>query len=120
MFAVFGVFMRLEKEYRYIYGVWEYVEMILRELDASLVEFKESGSKDEKLVKMYEAQLDDATIRVEVTYEKKQVPIISKGFGKIAFTDVKIDVNANSSERENEIINYFSKRLSLYTLRSAG
>ncbi|MEM2144689.1 MAG: hypothetical protein QW279_04975 [Candidatus Jordarchaeaceae archaeon] len=112
--------MRLEKEYRYIYGVWQYVEMILGELGASLVEVNELGSQDEKLVKMYEAKLGDATIRVEVTYEKKQVPIISKGFGKIAFTNVKIDVNASSSERENEILDYFSKRLGLYTLRSAG
>lgn len=116
----FGVFMRLEKEYRYIYGVWQYVEMILGELGASLVEVRESGSKDEKLVKMYEAKLDDAAIRVEVTYEKKHVPIISRGFGKIAFTNIKIDVNANSSEKEKEIVDYFSNRLSLYTLRSAG
>jgi hypothetical protein len=112
--------MRLEKEYRYIYGVWQYVEMILGELGAKLEEVKESGSESDKLVKIYEAKLDDATIRVDVTYGKRQVPIISKGFGKIAFTDVKIDVTAKSPKRESEILNYFSKRLSLYTLRSAG
>jgi hypothetical protein len=112
--------MRLEKEYRYIYGVWQYVEMILGELGASLEEVRESGSDKDKLVKIYEAKLNDAAIKAEVIYERKQVPIISKGFGKVAFTNVKIDVTANSPEKENEVIDYFSKRLSLYTLRSAG
>nr|MDO8079438.1 hypothetical protein [Candidatus Freyarchaeota archaeon] len=112
--------MRLEKEYRYIYGVWQYVEMILGELGASLEEVRESGSEDDKLVKIYEAKLSEATIRAEVVYEKKHVPIISKGFGKIAFTTVKIDATSDSPERENEIIDYFSKRLSLYTMRAAG
>ncbi|WXG39367.1 MAG: hypothetical protein WED07_00795 [Candidatus Freyarchaeum deiterrae] len=112
--------MRLEKEYRYIYGVWQYVEMILGELGASIKDVKESGSEDSKLVKNYEAKLSDAVITAEVVYEKMQVPVISKGFGKIAFTTVKIDVKADSPERENEIIDYFSKRLKLYTLRAAG
>lgn len=112
--------MRLEKEYRYIYGVWQYMEMILGELGANLEEIRESGSESDKLVKIYEAKLPDCAIRIELIYERKQVPIISKGFGKVAFTNVKIDVTANSIERENEIIDYFSRRLSLYTLRSAG
>ncbi|MEM3587997.1 MAG: hypothetical protein QXO71_11850 [Candidatus Jordarchaeaceae archaeon] len=112
--------MRLEKEYRYIYGIWQYVEMILDELGASTEKIGEFGSESGKLVKNYESKLNDAIIIVEVTYEKKHVPVISNSFGKIAFTSVKIDVNANSSEREKEILDYFLKRLNLYTLRSAG
>lgn len=112
--------MRLEKEYRYIYGVWQYIEMILDELHAHLEETRESGSESDKLVRIYEGKLHNATIRAEVVYEKKNVPLVSKGFGRIAFTNVKIDVSSDSSEIENEIIEYFSKRLTLYTLRGAG
>jgi hypothetical protein len=112
--------MKLEREYRWIYGVWQYVERILGELGASLDEVRESGSEHDKLVKIYEAKLSDAAIRAEVDYEKKDVSLISPRVGKIAFTNVIIDVTSDSPERENEIIDYFSKRLALYTLRGAG
>jgi hypothetical protein len=112
--------MRLEKEYRYIYGVWQYVERILGELDARLEKIEESGSESDKLVRTYYATLPKAVISADVIYEKKNLPLLSRGFGKIAFTDVRIDVLSNSSEIEKEIIEYFSKRLALYTLRGAG
>ena len=112
--------MRLVKEYRYIYGVWQYVEKILRELDANLKGVKESGSEEHKLVKIYEAKLPDADIRAEVVYERKHYPPFPPHFKKLAITTVKIDVKSGNSEREKEIIDYFSNRLKLYTLRAAG
>ncbi len=112
--------MRFEKEYRFIYGVWEYVERILDELKATREEVNESGSEDDKLVKIYEAKLPDASIRAEVVYEKKYFPPLSKHLNKISFTTVKIDITSTSPEREKEILDYFTERLSLYTLRAAG
>lgn len=112
--------MKLEKEYRYIYGVWQYVERILNELDADLKEINESGSDKDKLVKIYSAKLPDADISAEVVYERKHYPPFPKNFKKLAITTVKIDVNSENPKKEKEIIDYFSNRLKLYTLRSAG
>ncbi len=112
--------MRLEKEYRLIYGIWQYVEMILHELGATLEEVRESGSEESRMVKIYEARLPDATLRAEVLYERKHLPPFPKYFKKLAATNVKIDVTAGSTEREREIIDYISRRLGHYTLRSAG
>ncbi|MGQ9721318.1 MAG: hypothetical protein ACUVXA_08355 [Candidatus Jordarchaeum sp.] len=112
--------MRLEKEYRYIYGVWQYVEMILNELGASNLEVKESGSEKDKLHKVYEAKLPDANIKAEVIYEKKHYPPFPKYFKKLAITTVAVDITSKNSEKEREYFDYFSNRLKLYTLRAAG
>ncbi|MFB0563480.1 MAG: hypothetical protein ACETWM_19955 [Candidatus Lokiarchaeia archaeon] len=112
--------MRLEKEYRLIYGVWQYVEMILSELGAGIEEVKESGSDEDKLVKIYEAKTPDADISAEVVYERKHFPPFPKYFKKLAITNVRIDVSSSNPEKEKEIIDYFSNRLKIYTLRSPG
>ncbi|MEX2724838.1 MAG: hypothetical protein Q6367_013185 [Candidatus Freyarchaeota archaeon] len=112
--------MRLMKEYRYIYGVWLYVEMILNELGAKIESFNETGSEKSKLVKTYEAKLKDALIRAEVVYERRHFPPFPKHFDKLAITTVTIDVNSDNPEREKEIFDYVSTRLKLYTMRAAG
>jgi hypothetical protein len=115
-----GILMKLEKEYRYIYGVWQYVEMILHELNARIEDVKVSGSENDKLVRTYDAKLPNAVIKAEVVYERKSIHLLSNGFGKIAHTNVRIEASSDSSDVEEKVIQYFSDRLTLYTLRGAG
>lgn len=112
--------MKLEKEYRLIYGAWQYIEKIFNELGATYEIIEKSGSEDSKLVLIYEAKLSNTMIRAEVIYEKKPIPPFPKYITKASITNIQIEVNSSDQVKEKEIFVLISDRLKLYTMRAGG
>jgi len=105
--------MIFKKEYRYVYGVWGYFEDILKELNADIKK-EEKGDLRE-----YRAEVDNVTIVGRIKYEKREIPILSRAFGKIPITRVEIEVNERGVDtpKSKKIYETIVKKLHLMTLR---
>ena len=105
--------MIFKKEYRYVYGVWGYFEDILKELNADIKKEVKSDLRE------YRAEVDNVTIVGRIKYEKEEIPILSRAFGKIPITRVEIEVNERGVDtpKSKEIYEAIVKKLHLMTMR---